>query len=131
MDRRQHERCELEVPLRFFWKDFGAVRHRAEGVVRNISGRGVFISAHALPPLGAHVRFYLFFRNFHAGSRLVMRTTARVVRLESPTGANTLTGFAAVLETYTLRNKKEVVEVNVFNGRRRTANLSPRAFTLN
>jgi hypothetical protein len=60
-----------------------------------------------------------------------MRTTARVVRLESPPRADALAGFAAVLETYTLRNKKEVVEEEVFDGSRRTANLSPRAFTLN
>ena len=110
MDRRRHERCDLEAPLRVSWKGPGDVRHRAKGMVRNLSGGGVFVSTDDPPPVGARVRFYLYFRSFLASSRIVMQTTAQVVRVEPSSQGKVPAGFAATLETYILRNEKEVVE---------------------
>jgi hypothetical protein len=83
MDRRQHERYDLEGPLTFSWTELQCVRHRQEGLLSNMSGGGVFISTDDSPPVGTSVQFKLLFHSFLAGSRLVMRASARVVRRES------------------------------------------------
>jgi PilZ domain len=110
MDRRQHGRFDLEAPLRFSWKGPGDVRHRAEGRIRNISVGGVFVFTDDPPPVGARVRFCVYFRSFLARSRLVMQTTAQVVRVEPSPQGTAPAGFAAALKTYMLRNEAEVVE---------------------
>ena len=114
MDRRRHGRYDLEAPLRFSWKGPGDVRHRAEGTIRNISVGGIFIFTDDPPPVGARVRFCVYFRSFLARSRLVMQTTAQVVRAEPSPQGKAPAGFAAALKTYILRNEKEVVEQEGF-----------------
>src|SRR5262245_42457576 len=111
MDRRRHERRDLEAaPLKFLWKDQKGVRHRGEGIVHNISGGGLYVSTPDPPPVGAPVRFDVFFPYFLAGSRLVLRTTAQVVRVDSSSQGEGLAGFGVVMRTYTLRKEKEVVQ---------------------
>lgn len=111
MDRRLHERSDIETPAKFSWKDPEAIRnHRGQGATRNLSLGGVFVSTGDRPPLGARVRLHVSFRSAHPDSRLVLHATARVVRAESGSQAGLPTGFAATFETYTLRNEKEIVE---------------------
>ena len=55
-----------------------------------------------------------YFRSFLASSRLVMQTTAQVVRVEPSSQGKAPAGFAAALKTYILRNEKEVVEQEGF-----------------
>jgi hypothetical protein len=110
MRRRRNERFDLEIPLNFSWKDPEGVHHRAKGVVRNISGAGVFISTYDTPPVNTRVRFNLSFRSFLAGSRLVMQTNAQVLRVEPNPRIDAAPGFAAAIKTYTLRNEKEIIK---------------------
>jgi PilZ domain len=106
MDRRQHERSEVEAPVIFSWRSLGGIR-RGDGTIRNISRGGVFVSTGDPPPVGARIRFRVLFRFFFPDSRLVMQTNARVVRAESIAQP---AGFAAALESYTLRNDNEIIE---------------------
>ena len=111
MERRRHERYDVEAALCFCWKRAGNARHDVEGVARDISGGGVFIFTRDPPPVGSTVRFSIFFSSFLPSSRLVMEAVAQVVRLESPGEARP--GFAAVLRAYKLRNEEEIVERQV------------------
>jgi hypothetical protein len=108
MDRRQHERYEVNAPLCYSWRRAGNAWHDMQGVVHDISGGGVFISTPDPPPVGTTVRFCVFFSSFVENSKLVMEATARVVRLDVQKKAPP--GFAAALKAYTLRNEEEIIE---------------------
>lgn len=110
MQRRRHERYELEVQLNFSWKDTEGVRHLANGTAHNISGGGIFISTNDPPPLRSRIRFNLSFNSFLANSRLVMDTIAEVIRVEPSPRIEEPAAFAAFLGPYTLRNDKEIIE---------------------
>lgn len=110
MQRCRHERFDLEAPLNFSWKDPEGANHRGMGVVGNLSAGGLFISTLDPPTVSSRVRFTLSFRSFLAGSRLVMQTITQVVRVDSNPPVEAVTGFAAALKTYTLRNETEIIE---------------------
>jgi hypothetical protein len=113
MDRRQHERYELEGPVSFSWGDPGN-RCRRHGLLQNISGGGVFVSTDQSPPEGSEIRFRVSFHSLFAGSRLVLRAHARVTRVESAARAEERSGFAAALGSFTLRNdKNELIESGI------------------
>lgn len=103
MQRRRHERCDCEVPLNFGWEDPEGASHQASGTVRNISAGGVFISTDNLPPVRSRIRFTLYFRFFLENSRLVMRTSAEVLRMQQ-------SGFAAAINAYVLYRENEIIE---------------------
>jgi PilZ domain len=106
MDRRQHERYDLHAPLSFSWNDAGGIRHRVQGSLRDISGAGVFVSTRDAPPDGAHIQFRLSFDSLCAGSRLIIRARAQVVRVEAAAPIQGCVGFAAAIKTFTLRNNE-------------------------
>lgn len=81
--------------------------------MRNISPWGVFVSTQEPPPLGARVRFRVFFNLLHPRSRLVMKTTAHIVRVEPSPQGGVPAGFALAVKDYTLRNEKEFLERKV------------------
>lgn len=115
MDRRRHERYELEGPLSFSWRSPRGVRHRQRGLLHNMSGGGVFVSTDDLPPQGGRIQFSLSFHYFFAGSRLVLRARAQVLRVELTAGAQGRAGFAAAIESFTLRNdQKKLIERGLF-----------------
>jgi hypothetical protein len=110
MERRQHYRYDLEGPLSFSWSGPGGVRHRHQGLLRNISGGGVFISTGDCPPEGARIQFSMAFDSFAAGSRLVIRARAQVVRVKLAAGDARRAGFAAAIKKFALRNEKKLIE---------------------
>ncbi len=113
MERRQHERYDLQTPLSFSWKSARGVRYRREGLLRNISGGGVFVATREVPPVGSEVRFCVLIHSVLAWSRLVLHGTVSVVRTDPTLRADALPGFGAAMKSYTLRNQKEVLEKNV------------------
>jgi PilZ domain len=110
MDRREHERYDLEAPLSFSWNGPGSVRHRHQGLLRNMSGGGVFVCTGDSPPEGARIQFNMSFHSLFAGSRLVLRACAQVVRVELAAPAQGHAGFAAAIKTFTLRNDRKLIE---------------------
>jgi PilZ domain len=111
MDRRRHERYELEAPVNFSWNDSGGFRRRHQGVLRNISGGGVFVLAEEAPPSGVRIRFKVPFHYSFAGSPLVIQASAQVVRVELAAAIGELAGFAVAIKNFTLRNRdKKLIE---------------------
>jgi hypothetical protein len=108
MDRRQHERYNLPVTLSFSWRDPCGVLQRRRGLLRNISGGGVFVSTQDWPQDGASIRLNVSFRAVFPGAPLVLRAVAQVVRLESCAELEGRAGFAAAIKTFTLRQRPEV-----------------------
>jgi PilZ domain len=105
MDRRQHERYELQGPVSFSWEKLGN-RCRRRGVLQNISGGGAFVSTDQSPPEGTEIQFRVSFQSLFAESRLVLRAHARVTRVECAAGPEERSGFAAAMGSFTLRNDK-------------------------
>jgi PilZ domain len=111
MDRRQHERYDLQAPLTFSWNGPGGARHRRQGLVRNMSGGGLFVSTGHSPPEGARIQFNMSLSSLLASSQLILRAYAQVVRVELAAPVQARAGFAAAIKTFTLRNdKKKLIE---------------------
>jgi hypothetical protein len=111
MERRRHQRYDLEAALSFAWKDPSGVPKSAEGLLRDISGGGVFVLADDLPPTGADVRFEVLVRSVLPTSRLVILGKGQVLRVEVGLMPKLSTGFSASVPTFTLRNENaDVVE---------------------
>jgi hypothetical protein len=105
MERRHHERYGLQAPVSFSWKDSRNTNQRCNGLLLNISGVGVFITARDLPPTGTRIGLRTSLPTAVAGAPLVLRASAEVVRLEFSEGdAAKRTGFAATINSFTLRH---------------------------
>lgn len=102
MDRREDPRFNLNVPVRFMWKNAGADEQSGMGRTRDISFRGVFVVADACPPAGSAIRMKVLLPSSAGGSDLVMRTRATVLRVESTDDSGSGSGFAAVTKRYAL-----------------------------
>ena len=110
MERRQHERYDLQAPVSFSWKDSQGVRQRGKGILLNISGGGLFVATRGLPPQEARMRFIVSFRTVFADTHLVVRASAQVVRMEAGEAEGRV-GFAAAIKTFTLRSdQKSLIE---------------------
>ncbi len=107
MERRQHERYDLRTSVSFSWKDSRGVRQRRKGLLSNISGGGFFVLTCDSPPEGAPIQLVASFRGFFAGTRVVVRASAQVVRVESAAVAERGAGFAAAIKHFTLRNDQK------------------------
>ena len=117
MDRRQHERYDVEAPVSFCWNGPGGV-HRHQGLVRNMSGGGVFVATHDSPPERARIQFKVSFRCLFPCSRLVIRARAQVVRVALTAPQPGRVGFAAAMKTFTLCNdKKKLLERGIVGKR--------------
>jgi len=103
MDRRRHDRYDLEAAARFSWRDDGGVRWRCRGLTRDISETGIFVVAGDTPPSGARVRLEVHAWS-PAGSGLLMQTTGKVVRVEASARPAGTAGFAIVTSSLVLRN---------------------------
>jgi len=114
MERRRHERWEIDAALRFHWKAAGETRRHGEGIARNMSAGGVFVSTNHPPSVGTRVRFRIAFSSLRGASTLVMDTIVEVVRVVPGAEGEQQPGFAGVLKTYTLRNEDEVIERESF-----------------
>ena len=84
----------------------------------NISGGGILVLTCDPPPSGARVHLSVSFRSLLAGARLVVRSVAQVVRVESASEVEGHAGFAVAIESYTLRkeHKKRIDQTNAGAG---------------
>jgi PilZ domain len=105
MEQRKHIRYVLPAPVSFSWKDSRDSRRRSNGVLLNISGGGFFVLSHDLPPERALIELCVTFQNVFAGSSLVIRTIARVVRVKQSKIQEA--GFAAVIRSFTLHSDEK------------------------
>jgi hypothetical protein len=105
MDRRQHDRYELQANARFSWKDTGGARWRGRGLTRDISEAGVFVVTRDAPPSGTPVRLEVQACSA-AGSGVLVRTKGQVVRVEVNEQPASGLGFAIVTRSLVLRSCK-------------------------
>jgi hypothetical protein len=111
MERRQHERSGgLKAAVVFSWKDSEHISRRHKGRLLNISGGGVFVATCGLPPVGARIRLSVSFRTIFADTRLAIRASAEVIRVELAQEAKEVagcTGFAAAISSFTLHTHEK------------------------
>src|SRR5271168_418392 len=105
MDRRQHERFDLQATAQFSWQDALGVRWRGRGLTRDISETGVFVETRDAPPSGTPVRLEVRAYSV-SGSGLLMQTKGNVVRVEVSNQPANGVGFAVVTRSLVLRNCK-------------------------
>ena len=60
MERRKTKRYRLSAPAFYCWERADGILQEAQGRVRDISSRGVFILAEALPSPGAHLELNVY-----------------------------------------------------------------------
>jgi hypothetical protein len=113
MDRRHHRRFDLQIGLSFQWVDTWCVVHREQGVVRDVSGGGVFVCTTNLPRLGTDVQIELHVGSVLARSPLVVQGVGEVVRVQQDLQNHKKegAGFAAAVRSLVLRDENgEVIE---------------------
>jgi len=98
MDRRRSNRFDLRTPVSFLWKGLDGIRHRGEGLVRDISELGIFVFADGPPPAGSTVQFEVCFPSTSV-KRAEIRARGRVVRVETVDESRAQFGFAAATQT--------------------------------
>jgi PilZ domain len=104
MEPRQHERYVIQIPLSFSWRGTKGIRYRREGILRNISGGGVFVLTGNPPLEGTRIQFSVLLHSIFPGSKLSVRAVAQVIRVELAQPDEGCTGFAAAIKSFTLRN---------------------------
>lgn len=105
VDRRNHSRYELAVPVTFQWKGDRGVRHRGEGYTRDVSKHGVFVLTNSCPPAESELRIEVHLPPLkRCGAPVQMRGRAQVVRIEAGPRIHSC-GFAAKVENFTLHNR--------------------------
>jgi hypothetical protein len=108
MDRRLHERFDLQATAHFSWKDAGGLRWSAHGTTRDISERGLFVVTPDVPPSGTAVRLEVRACSGR-GAGLLVQTKGQVVRVEvneQPASEAGRVGFAVATRSLILRNCK-------------------------
>lgn len=97
MDRRRHQRFDLNGRVSYSWNDIGGTRRVSEGITRDVSECGVYVFTDCLPLAGTAIQIEVSF-SFDDQSEIRMRTRGKVLRVESK-GMNPKPGFAAASET--------------------------------
>ena len=102
MERRDYTRYGVRALVDFEWMDEG-VPQRGHGITRDISTKGMFIYSDVEPPEKADLCVNVFFRDVSpVPTKLSMRATGLVIRLEPATGFGEHRGFAILHRSYEL-----------------------------
>jgi hypothetical protein len=103
-ERRTALRYPLRLPVVFSWQDDAGRVHGCDGYCRDLGSRGIYVTAHLVPPLGASVEMNVFLpRPGHSTRPSEILAIGRVVRSESKDPASDVPGFAAMNHTTRLR----------------------------
>jgi hypothetical protein len=101
MERRGATRYRLRLVLTFSWKDERGVVHGSEGKSRDLNGRGIYIHADLIPPIGSYVEMDVLLPQLAPSKRSVeLHAEGRVVRIEEAGG------FASMNHTVVLRDSE-------------------------
>lgn len=101
MELRKDRRFRITLPVRFAWQMQGKPTRRGRGISRDISTRGVFLTTHTPPPLGALVQLEIEVRNTSTTCLAHLEGEGAVVRVEQPIpGRTNSASFAAAVHFY-------------------------------
>lgn len=96
MELRKSRRYQLHAPATFLWERPDGLLQKGNGAIRDISDRGVFVSAEIVPPPGAHLDVDVYLPSLEAGGGAVqLHGEGTVVRVERE--AESTKGFAAAV----------------------------------
>ena len=94
MELRKSRRYCLSAPAFYCWERADGILHEAQGTIRDISSRGVFVIAEALPPPGAHLELNVYLPSLSGTPRSVQLTGEGTVLRVGRAGVGQA-GFAA------------------------------------
>jgi hypothetical protein len=99
MEMRKEIRYRLDAPAVFSWEGARHRRLQGEGITRDISVQGAFILTATMPPPDCPIVVDLLLPSL-TGMKTMTRITgkARVTRIEHPSGAGWIHGFAVVTD---------------------------------
>jgi hypothetical protein len=104
VERRQHTRYSIRVPVNFKWQDEGII-HVGSGLTRDISTSGMFVYSAVIPPEKADIELDISFPSAgNADTNLRMSSTALVLRVDCAANPGELNGFAVLNRSYALHN---------------------------
>lgn len=96
MELRKSRRYRLLAPASFLWERPDGLLQEDRGAVRDISDRGVYVTARIAPPLGAHLEVDVHLPPLEAGGGAVqLHGEGTVVRVDRQ--ADDTQGFAAAV----------------------------------
>jgi hypothetical protein len=91
----------LRLVVTFSWKDEDGVVHGSEGKSRDLNGRGIYVQAALIPPVGSYVEMDILLQQLAASKGPVeLHAEGRVVRTERAAG------FASMNHTVVLRDSE-------------------------
>ena len=94
VEHRKSRRYRLLAPASFLWERSDGLLQEGRGTIRDISDRGVYISADLLPPAGAHLDVEVYLPSLDLDSGAVqLHGEGTVIRVDRQAEANK--GFAA------------------------------------
>jgi hypothetical protein len=95
IERRRAIRYPLQLPASFSWADEEGIVRQGEGHTRNISEKGAFVEAAALPPIGSSVELHFSLPALSDWSRKMgVLHKGETVRLEGTEQGERSGGFA-------------------------------------
>jgi hypothetical protein len=96
VELRKSRRYRLLAPASFLWERLDGLLQEDRGTVRDISDRGVYLTANIVPPLGAHLEVDVCLPPLETGSGAVqLHGEGTVVRVDRQ--ADNVQGFAAAV----------------------------------
>jgi hypothetical protein len=104
VERRNAVRYQLCIPVIFSWEEEEGMRHRGEGMTRDISEVGVFISTPNCPQIGSVVEVQVLLSTQPGHSSASLKSKMHVTRVENEPQEMRGSGFAVAGKAFTLRN---------------------------
>jgi hypothetical protein len=102
-DRRERARFSVRAGVTFEWHDAQGVQRGGQGVTRDVSSKGLFISSACLPPTKADLRLEVLFGSVVGEeSNLRLEVEGLVLRVEPATHFAVSSGFAVLNKSYNL-----------------------------
>lgn len=111
LHERHETRYEVAAPVAFWWLRADGSIHGGEGVTRNISNRGVLVTAKECPPVEALIQMTIALPGgWGDGRGITLHGEGTVVRAgctESATASGSSSEFAASVQFYSERSGSE------------------------
>jgi hypothetical protein len=104
---RRFPRQELEIPLKFSWKDARGRRHKGTGLARDVSPGGFFFVTRNDPPVGSPIDFEAFLPPVGPNAPVLrLQGEAQLLRVETETTHENQVwkGIAAAAENVVLQD---------------------------
>jgi hypothetical protein len=113
VERREAFRYPLRLTAIFTWQSENRISHTTEGVIRDVSTKGVFVNAVVTPREEAAIRIEFDFPPVREGADLFrICVDGHVVRVDRDEANPTHSGFAAISDVRSCTTAKEKSQVS-------------------